>query len=97
MADTATATLALPPTLTPSDHQTSLLGVCAGLVADLNDRWRVIDDPLQWILQHREGKRWRDRSFCRSRSGLQRCVREYSGPVDCVALLQIEALPEWHA
>ena len=20
----------------------------------LNDRWRVVDDPLQWILQYRE-------------------------------------------
>jgi hypothetical protein len=25
------------------------------LVAQLNERWRVVDDPLQWILQQRKG------------------------------------------
>ena len=22
----------------------------------LNDRWRIVNDPLQWILKHREGR-----------------------------------------
>jgi hypothetical protein len=43
------------------------------LVAQLNESWRVVDDPLQWILQRRKGNPrpknsgWRDRSFCRTR------------------------------
>jgi hypothetical protein len=53
------------------------------LVAQLNESWRVIDDPLQWILQRRKGNPrkknsgWRSRSFCRTREGLLCCIREY--------------------
>jgi hypothetical protein len=53
------------------------------VVAQLNERWRVVDDPLQWILQSRKGNArfkssgWRSRSFCRTLEGLLRCIREY--------------------
>ena len=53
------------------------------LVAQLNASWRVVDDPLQWILQRRKGNPrkkssgWQGRSFCRTRDALLRCVREY--------------------
>jgi hypothetical protein len=53
------------------------------LVAQLNETWRVIDDPLQWILQRRKGSPrnknsgWQGRSFCRTRDALLRCIREY--------------------
>jgi hypothetical protein len=53
------------------------------LVAQLNESWRVIDDPLQWILQRRKGNPrkknsgWRSRSFCRTREALLCCIREY--------------------
>ena len=64
----------------------------------LNDRWRVfLTDPLQWVLQRRRGSGWRDRSFCRQRAILLRCVREYCGEVDAAALAKVERLPEWHA
>jgi hypothetical protein len=43
------------------------------LITQLNSNWRVLDDPLQWILQRRKGNprkrnsRWIDRSFCTTR------------------------------
>ena len=66
----------------------------------LNDRWRVVDDPLQWILQYRESDPserstgYKARSFCGSRGGLTRCVRDYCGDVDPDALAQIGLLPD---
>src|SRR5262245_49561226 len=50
------------------------------LVAQLNASWRVVDDPLQWILQRRKGKPrsrnsgWRGRSFCRTKDALLGCI-----------------------
>jgi hypothetical protein len=52
------------------------------LVTQLNEHWRVVDDPLQWVLQQRKGmprnknSGWQTRSFCRSREGLMRCIHE---------------------
>jgi hypothetical protein len=72
------------------------------LIAQLNENWRLVDDPLQWILQRRKGNPrkknsgWRERSFCRTRAGLLRCVRESCGEVDDNALAQLHALPEIH-
>jgi hypothetical protein len=73
------------------------------LTAQLNKNWRVVDDPLQWILQRRKGNPrkknsgWQDRSFCTTREGLFRCVRESCGEVDDEALAQLRALPEFHS
>lgn len=78
------------------EAETSLPTTSPGLVIDLSAEWRVVEDELQWILQYWRTPSWRSRSFCRSRSGLERCIREYCGPVRHVALLEIEALPEWH-
>ena len=33
---------------------------------------------------------WRDRSFCRTREGLLRCIREYCGEVDAEALSKLK-------
>jgi len=63
----------------------------------LNAGWQVVDDPLQWILQRMEGSRWRNRSFCRTREGLLRCVSKYCGVVDLEGLRRLEMLPEFHA
>ena len=63
------------------------------VIAQLNANWRVVDDPLQWILQRKQGNPrkknsgWQDRSFCTSREGLLRCIREYCGEVDAFASL----------
>ena len=73
----------------------------------LNDRWRVVDDPLQWILQYRAGnvshsderknrKAWQGRRFCRTRAALKRDIGECCGGVDPVALAIIDTWPEWH-
>jgi hypothetical protein len=73
------------------------------LIAQLNANWRVVDDPLQWILQRRKGNPrkknsgWQDRSFCTTREGLLRCVRESCSEVDDKAIAQIHALPELHS
>jgi hypothetical protein len=69
----------------------------------LNRNWRVVDDPLQWVLQRKKGNPrkknsgWQDRSFCATRQGLLRCVRELCGLVDHEVLAQLRALPEFHS
>ena len=61
-----------------------------------------MDDPLQWILQRKKGNPrkkssgWQNRSFCRTREGLARCLREYCGEVDVDALAELQELPDWH-
>jgi hypothetical protein len=72
------------------------------LVAQLNERWRVVDDPLQWILQRRKGNPrarnsgWRDRSFCRMKYALMGCISKHCGEIDAGARSTVEALPECH-
>ncbi len=77
-------------------------------IVTLNDRWRVVDDPLQWILQYRAGnishsdernnhKAWKGKRFCRTSATLKRDIREHCGEVDPVALAYIETWPERHA
>ena len=72
------------------------------LVAQLDETWRVIADPLQWRLQRKKGNPrsknsgWRDRSFCTTREGLLRCVREYCANVEPAALDKLATLPEHH-
>jgi hypothetical protein len=72
------------------------------LVAQLGTNWRVVNDPLQWMLQRRKGNPrkknsgWQNRSFCRMREGLLRCVRENCGEIDQDALTRLQALPEHH-
>ena len=77
------------------------------LVVQLNDRWRIVDDPLQWIVQYRRNNRgrsdgsedprsWEGRRFCRTHTALLRDIRENCGEVDPAAVAIIEALPDWH-
>ena len=68
----------------------------------LNDRWRVVDDPIQWILERRKrnpGKRstgYEGERFHRKRRFLMQSIRELCGPVDPAALAEIETWPELH-
>src|SRR5262249_41482352 len=39
---------------------------------------------------------WRDRSLCRTREGLLRCVRRHCGEIDSEVLFNLEALADWH-
>jgi hypothetical protein len=72
------------------------------VIAALSKRWRVVDDPLQWILERRSTESgtkstgWRARSFCMSRAALLRCIREHCGPVDVDSLAVVTRLPEFH-
>jgi hypothetical protein len=72
------------PSISPGEGSSSPLAHPSDrFVAQLNERWRVVDDPLQWILQQKKGNArsknsgWRSRSFCRTREALLRCIREY--------------------
>ena len=41
------------------------------VVVNINDRWRITEDgQSQWILQWREGERWRHMAFCGTKDGL---------------------------
>jgi hypothetical protein len=72
------------------------------IVAQLSEDWRVIEDPLQWILQRKKGNPrkknlgWTNRSFSRTREALLQCISEYCGDVDPAALAQLRALPNWY-
>ena len=68
------------------------------LVAQLGSDWRVVDDPLQWVIQRRKGRPrhknagWASLSFCRTREGLLLALRERGCPTNAAVL----ALPDWH-
>ncbi|MEK6216192.1 MAG: hypothetical protein N2B03_03120 [Boseongicola sp.] len=66
-----------------------------GIVARLNDRWRVItcQDGIQWILQHREPSRWRNRCFCMTSAALRREALRHGGDIDPAAWETLLALP----
>jgi hypothetical protein len=79
----------------------------AKTLVQLNDRWRVIDDSKQWILQYRRNYRgrsdgsedprsWEGKRFCRTRNALLRDIRENCGEVDPAAVAILVALPDWH-
>lgn len=70
------------------------------IIARLNDRWRIEDDDVQWILAVRRGRkdavgtRWSGRRFHRCRTPLIASICELCGPVDPDALAVIQALPD---
>jgi len=86
----------------PDTIETALSGCLKRSPRQLNFGWRVTEDRLQWLLQHLDSKpgkftsRWKNRSFCRTREGLLRCVQEYCGFVDAGALEWILSLPDFH-
>lgn len=84
----------------PVSHRESDEGY-HGVVAVLNDRWRVIAcrDGIQWILQFRAGQRhggarFDNRSFCHTREALIRVCREHAGDISPSAMSALRALPE---
>ena len=58
--------------------------------------------PLQWVLQRKESEErlkssgLNNRSYCVTKEGLIRRIREFCGEVDINAPATIKALPEWH-
>ena len=69
---------------------------------NLNDSWRVAYDPLQWIIQRRDGKGdtkssgWRGVTFPGRVSTIQRVVREKRIEVNATASAVLQAWPEKH-
>jgi hypothetical protein len=67
-------------------------------------RFAVADDGMQWVLQRREGERWRDISFVRTtRDVLARCLAdlirgkgEHPSDAKGRALALLADLPEFH-
>jgi hypothetical protein len=72
------------------------------IVAQLNDRWRVIacKDGIQWVLQVGKptktgpSKDWRGREYFRRRKSLICACATSAGPIDPSALAILQALPE---
>ncbi len=70
------------------------------ILAVLNDRWRVVDEGLQWMLQVRTGRPtkkstgWRNRCFHLDRTALFVSIREHCGNVHADALAVLRKLPE---
>jgi hypothetical protein len=83
-----------------SDHETA--DDYDGIVAVLDDRWRVIDSRQpypyrQWILQQRSGNGphpWKGRSFCQNRGTLERDVRRKVGDIPEAAQRALRGLPD---
>lgn len=73
----------------------------SSVAALLNQDWRVIvcRDGIQWILQRRAGMRhgqprWDSRSYCRTRSGLVRAIRENCEAPNLCRSRTVERLPK---
>jgi hypothetical protein len=68
----------------------------AHVVVRLNNQWRVISlrDGIQWALQIRGGRRWRNRYFFRTREALIRFAREHARPLGGEALVVLLRLPD---
>jgi hypothetical protein len=67
------------------------------VLLELNESWRVVDDPVQWLLQ-RAGKKhvWKTRSYCATRTGLELCIREYCGEISEEARAALADWPRVH-
>jgi hypothetical protein len=70
-----------------------------GLVAVLNDHWRVVDSKRaypyrQWILQRRWGEIWHGRSYCQTKAVLMRDIRRRVGDIGEEAQRALACLPD---
>lgn len=71
-----------------------------GVVAVLNDRWRVVTcrDGLQWIVQglrkRRDERGWQGRSYCHTREGLHQACARLPGSIRANARAVLDRLPE---
>ena len=68
-------------------------------LVQLNDTWRVADDPPQWALQSRDGEQrekasgWAGRKFIRNSDHLIQRIDELCGNVDQQAIEIIRSWP----
>lgn len=72
------------------------------ITIQLSDKWRVVDDSLQWILQVKRGKPTKkrsgyvDRAYCPQRTALVACIHRLVKDADSRAMGIIERFPERH-
>lgn len=72
------------------------------ITIQLSDKWRVVDDSMQWILQVRTSKPTKkrsgyvDRSYCHQRAALIVCIRRLVKDADSRAMAIIEHFPDSH-
>ncbi|MDA1023660.1 MAG: hypothetical protein O2817_10015 [Proteobacteria bacterium] len=65
------------------------------LVLTLSPRWRIVADTLQWIIQRKQGKKWRSIAFIASSKGvLNRVLREKGAEITPEGNAALDALPE---
>ncbi|WP_207462890.1 hypothetical protein [Azospirillum sp. SYSU D00513] len=62
----------------------------------INDRVRIVDNPIQWIVQTLRGKRWDDRMFYINRDCLTRRLAEEFGAISEEAASALASLPLIH-
>ena len=68
----------------------------------LNERWRIVDDPLQWIVQRRKGtareknQGWQSERFHLSRDHMLEWIKEHVTDLDSKAKAALISLPERH-
>jgi hypothetical protein len=81
------------PSNNASEGASGLQTASKPVTVDICPGWRVVREELQWVLQRFQVPRWRDRAFCRSRSGLELRIRELIGEEHQAAVAH---LPDWH-
>jgi len=74
----------------------------AARVVELSDHWRIVDDPLQWILMVRKGhcrakaSGWRAHRFHVQRTALIASVQRFCGHIRPEAMAWLASLPVLH-
>ena len=81
------------PSHSEQEAETGLLTTSITLPVAICPGWQVAFDQTQWVLQHWRAPRWRDRAFCRTRSGLELRIRELIGQEHQAAVAHF---PDWH-
>ncbi|MGE0735304.1 MAG: hypothetical protein AB7P50_11180 [Alphaproteobacteria bacterium] len=72
------------------------------VLSELSARWRIVNEPLQWVLQVRKGRcraratGWRAIRFHVERTALIASVQRFCGDVRPEAMAVLAALPELH-
>ena len=62
----------------------------------LSNRWRIVDDGTQWVIQILKPGGWISRSCCTTRSGLFRRIKQYGICADSDSMAMISDLPAIH-
>ncbi len=75
----------------------------ADVLIQLNDSWRVADDPPQWAIRCRDGPKrekasgWAGRKFIRDRDHLLERIDELCGEINPDAIEIIRSWPDGYA